>query len=171
MRDTLAPPILLLSVVAFTTGCARDEATYPSLAPRAAERLGFAEPTVAPPVPVTVDPALDTRLAGFAERLAAIVRGFDGDAARAKRAADVAGSTTVGSEAWVAAQTALASLDDWRAQAGGLASEIDDAARERAATIGTAYPPLDALRTQADAAATRQGEIIATIGATLPTPR
>ena len=166
MRTALPLIVLLLSA-----GCARDDAVFPSLAPRAAEGQGFAEPKVTPPPPVTADPALDAQLSGFGTRLDTISKGFDADAARATRASDTASARTVGSEAWIAAQTALASLDDWRAQAGGLASEVDGAARERAETVGTAYPPLDTLRTRTDAEAARQGAVIARIAATLPTPR
>ena len=166
MRTPLPLIVLLLSA-----GCTRDDTIYPSLAPRAVEGRGFAEPAVTPPPPVTADPALDARLAAFGGRLDAIVKGFDADAARATRASDVAGARTVGSEAWIAAQTALASLDDWRAQAGGLASEVDAAARDRTATVGTAYPALDALRDRTDAETTRQAAIIAPIAAKVPTPR
>ena len=166
MRTPLPLIVLLLSA-----GCTRDDAIYPSLAPRAVEGRGFGEPAVTPPPPLTADPALDARLMAFGARLDAIVKGFDADAARTTRASGIAGARSVGSEAWIAAQTALAALDDWRAQAGGLASEVDAAARDRAATVGTAYPTLDALRNRTDAEATRQDAVIATIAATLPTPR
>lgn len=166
MRTIPSVIVLLLSA-----GCARDDTAFPSLAPRAVEGQGFAEPAMTPPPPVTTDPALDARLTGFRTRLDAVVAGFDADAARARRASAAVGARTVGGEAWIAAQTALASLDDWRAQADGLASEVDAVVRERAATVGTAYPPLDALRMRTEAEAARQGAVIATIGATLPTPR
>lgn len=150
-------------------GCASDDASYPSLAPRAAEGRGFAEPAVAPPAPVVADPALDARLATLGGRLNTVVKGFDADAARAERAVAVRGAATPGSEAWVAAQSALAALDDWRAQAGEVATEVDAAARERAETAGTPYPPLDALRQRAEAETERQAAAIATLSARAPT--
>lgn len=162
----LLPAILAVALA----GCARDETAYPSLAPRAAERQGFAEPAVTPPAPLVADPALDARLAEIGGRLDAVAKGYDADAARAERAAGVAGARTVGSEAWIAAQTALAALDDWRAQAGGIAVELADLARERAGTVGTPYPALETLRTRAEAEAARQAAGIATLGARLPTP-
>lgn len=161
----LAPALLAL-----LGGCARDDADYPSLAVRAAERQGFAEPAVAPPAPLVADPALDARLMDAGGRLDAIVKGYDADAARARAAAGRAGAKTVGSDAWVAAQGALAALGDWRAQAGGLASELDTLARERGETVGTAYPALDALGARADAESTREAAEIAVIEAALPTP-
>lgn len=163
-------PRFCLLAVALLSGCARDDATYPSLAQRAVEGRGFAEPDVAPPAPVVADPALDARLMALAARLSAIVKGYDADAARADLAAGAAGARSTGSEAWIAAQTALAALDDWRAQAGGLASELDDATRERAETAGTPYPALDALHARAESETAREAAGIATIGAKLPTP-
>lgn len=165
MRLTL----LALSVL-LLAGCARDEASFPSLAPRAAEGRGFAEPAVPPqPTPVP-DPALDARLASWGSRLEAIATGFDRDAARASDAAAAAGARSVGSEAWLTAQSALALLDDWRAQASGLVAELDETAREREAGGGTPYPALEALRTRADGEATRMAETIGSIAARLPAP-
>lgn len=158
-----------LFAAAMLAGCAREDAAYPSLAVRAAERQGFAEPAVAPPAPLVADPALDARLAELAGRLNAIVKGYDADAARARAAVGSSGARKVGSEGWIAAQGALAALDDWRAQAGGLASELDALARERAETIGAAYPALDALRQRADAESTREAAEIEAIGSALPT--
>lgn len=163
----IALPLLALVLLA---GCARDEGTYPSLAPRGAERQGFEEPAVAPPPPMVADPVLDAQVAASGARLDAVVKGFDADAARAKKAASAGGARIVGNDAWIAAQGALAALDDWRAQAGGLASELDTAARERADAVGTPYPALEALRARAEAEAVRESTTIAAIGATLPTP-
>jgi hypothetical protein len=76
----------------------------------------------------------------------------------------------VGSEAWLTAQSALAALDDWRGQASGLAAEVDDAARERTAAIGTPYPALEALQTRAEREVARIADSAAAIAASLPTP-
>ena len=161
---------LLLLAPTLLIGCARDDAAYPSLAPRAAEKQGFAEPVVAAPAPVAADPALDARLHEIGGKLDAMVRGYDADAARAERAAGVAGARTVGGEAWLNAQAALAALDDWRAQASGLTTDLDTLAGERIGTAGQPYPPLDALRARAAAEAEREGAGIAALSARLPTP-
>lgn len=159
-----------LLAILLLAGCARDDAGAPSLAPRAAERIGFDEPTVAAPAPVVADPALDARLREFGGKLDAVMKGFDADAARATRTAAAAGTRTVGSEAWLTAQTALAVLDDWRAQASGLATDLEVLASDRIGTAGQPYPALDALRARASAEAERESAGIAAIGAKLPTP-
>ena len=161
-----AAPLILLLIA----GCAREQAAYPSLAPRAAEGRGFAEPVVThPPAPVA-DPALEARLATWTRTLAELARNFDQSAARARTAAAAAGARSVGSEAWLTAQTALAALDDVRSQASGLAAEVDEAAREQVATQGVPLPALGSLRTRAEAEAVRQGDAIAAIAASLPVP-
>ena len=162
----IAPLVVALSLSACAT--TRDDG-YPSLAPRAAERAGFDEPAVAPPASVVADAALDARLAEIGGKVTTIAKGFDADAAVATRAAGSAGARTVGSEAWLTAQTALAALDDWRAQASSLTSDLETLAGERSARVGTAYPALDALRAKAAAEADREAAAIATLSARLPT--
>lgn len=162
----LIPPIAVPLLLA---GCATaDEGGYPSLGPRAVERTGFEEPAVAAPAPVTADPALDAKLAEVAGRLDAVAKGYATDAGRAEAAARVAGARTVGSEAWLTAQTALAALDDWRAQASGLTTDLEALAGEREGSVGTPYPALDALRTRAAAEADREAAGIASLSARLP---
>lgn len=162
--NRLIPAFALLLLA----GCARDETTYPSLAPRAVEKLGFAEPEAPPPAAVAPDPALDRTIAAKESALAAIVRGFDGDAARAERMAAAAKGRAVGSDAWLEAQTALAALDDWRAQATALVTDLDTLAADRAATLAPDYPALAGLRTRAQAEAARQSAAIARLTASLP---
>lgn len=159
----------LLAVLTLA-GCAADRAGYPSLSTRAAEKTGFDEPAIAAPAPVVADPALDARLIALRTMLATVTKGYDADAARAARAAAVPGTRTVGSDAWLTAQTALATLDDWRAQASELASDLEGLADERVASAGTPYPALDALRDRAAAEAERQSVGIAALSAKLPMP-
>ena len=167
-----AAPVLLVAALAASllAGCAQDTIAYPSLAPRATEKRGFDEPDVPAPAPAVADPALDARLQPLATQLDAIAQGFARDEARAGAAAGAAGSHVVGTEGWIAAQTALAALDDWRSQASSLATDLDTLGGERAATAGTAYPPLEALRARATAEAEREATAIATTGARLPSP-
>ena len=132
----LAPALILL-----LAGCAQDTRSYPSLAVRPAESTGFAEPEVVQAV-AAPDPALDAGIAALTVRLAEITRGYGAASASAERLAGAGGARSVGSEAWLSAQSALAELDDWRAQTTALAGEADALAVTRA---GTGLPPYPAL--------------------------
>ncbi len=163
---TLAPAALLIAA-SVLGGCARDATNYPSLAPRPIEKLGFAEPEV-PVVAVQPDPALDTRIAAAGATLDRLTKGFDTDAQKATAAASRAKGQAVGSDAWLDAQTALAALDDWRAQTSSLLTDVDAMATDRAATLAPAYPTLTALRERTVAASERQSATIDRIQASLP---
>ena len=163
MKQTLP---LLVGLLALT-GCAQDTTAYPSLGQRPVEKLGFGEPEVKPVV-ATPDPALDAEIATFATRLVAIAAGFDKDARATDAAAKAARGDAVGSEAWLTAQTALAGLDDWRAQSSALVGDIEGRATDRAAALQPDYPALSALRDKAQAENDRQGATISRIQTTLP---
>ena len=160
-------PLSPLLFVTLLAGCAGEQASFPSLAPRPAEKLGFAEPETTPLV-AAPDPALDAKLAQAGGKLDGIVKGFDRDAAIATRAAAAAKGQPAGSEAWLTAQTALATLDDWRSQASALTSDVEELALERAAQLQPAYPALAALQARARAEADRQGDTIRRIQDSLP---
>ena len=157
-----------LLILPFLAACVRDDASYPSLAERPAEKRGFAEPEAAPPAPVVADPALDARIAALRRTLETIASGSDRDAARAEAAAGRAGARTVGSDAWLDAQTALAGLDDWRAQAAETASDVEQLAGERAAALAPPYPALENLQRDAAAQVTRLDTRIRAAAARLP---
>lgn len=163
----MTKPLIPLVMAVTLAGCAADRSTYPSLAPRPIEKLGFAEPA-ATPVTVQPDPALDGDVATAAARLDAIAKGFDRDAAAAADKAAAAQGQAVGSDAWLAAQTALTSLDDWHAQSGAVVSDLEQRALDRAAALQPAYPALDALTTRAHAEADRQATRIHMLEASLP---
>lgn len=158
-----------LLILPLLAACTRDDARYPSLAERPAEKRGFAEPEAAPPVAVVADPALDARVAALRRTLEGIISGFDRDAARGEAAAGRAGARTVGSDAWLDAQTTLAELDDWRAQAAELATDAEQLAGERAATLAAPYPALEALERDAGGQVERIDARIRTLSARLPT--
>jgi hypothetical protein len=160
----LSFPLLLGFLLA---GCAQERASYPSLAPRAVEKLGFGEPETAPLV-ATADPELDARIKDEGATLDRVVAGFDRDAAVAIRGAAAAKGKPVGSEAWLTAQTQLATLDDWRAQLSAAATEIEQLALDRAAALQPVYPALDALQERARAEAERQDTTIRRIQGSLP---
>lgn len=164
----IRPFLPLATSLALLAGCAGDAGTYPSLAPRPIEKLGFAEPEAPAPVAAAPDPALDTAIAAIAERLDTVTAGFGGDAAKAEAGARRAKGQPVGSDAWLDAQSALAGLDDWRAQASAIVTDVDQLASDRAATLAPDYPALAPLRARAQDEADRQGATIARLQASLP---
>lgn len=149
-------------------GCARDTNTYPSLAERPVEKLGFAEPEAPAPEPLRPDPALDAKITDLSKRLDVVARRFDGDLSRAETLARAARGQSVGSDAWLDAQTALATLDDWRAQASSLTVDAEQLISERAARLAPVYPALAAVRDAASAETRRQDEAIRRVQAALP---
>lgn len=157
----LASAILLLVLA---PGCARDDRAYPSLAPRAVEALGFAEPETKQP-DVSPDPTLDTKIAEQRQSLARVAKGFTAAAAAAEATAGRAKGQAVGTDAWLDAQSRLAELDDWRAQASALVTDTDQMIADRAAALAPIYSPLATLRDEAVAEATRQSQAIARIEA------
>ena len=159
-RLLAALPLLL------ACGCAARDDGYPSLAPRAVEKQGFEEPQ-AQPTPVAADPALDRQVAELTGRLDTIAKGFASAADEAERKASLARGKAAGSDPWLEAQTALAALDDWRAQASALGTDIEQIAITRAATLAPAYPALTALGDRAEAEAGRQSKTIARLQAML----
>lgn len=158
MRTPAAQAALSLAIL-LLGGCAAEKGDYPSLAPRPIEKLGFAEPVVTPVV-ATADPALDAKLKDLAVRLDTIAKGFAGDAEKAQGVVGAAKGQPAGSERWIAAQTALATLDDWRAQASALVSDVEQLAIARAETLAPDYPGITALRDRAHTEADAEGATI-----------
>ena len=155
------------ALVLATGACTEDPNTYPSLGTRPVEKLGFAEPEVKAAV-AQPDPALDKDIAAISGKLDAIATGFARDAAKAETLARSARGAAVGSEAWITAQTALAGLDDWRAQSSALVTDIETLATDRAAKLQLDYPALATIRTKAQAETDRQSATISRIQASMP---
>ncbi|WP_230481678.1 hypothetical protein [Sphingomonas sp. Leaf21] len=145
-----------------------DRTPYPSLAVRPVEKQGFAEPVVKP-VELRPDPALDRDIAGITDRLGTVEGEFTTAHDRAEASARAARGQRVGSDAWLAAQTDLATLDEIRARTSALLTEIDDRAIARAAELKPDYPALTKLRARAAAISERQAAQISALTASLPT--
>jgi hypothetical protein len=159
--------VVSASLLFLLAACAGgDEGSFPSLAPRAAEKQGFAEPETAAPV-ATPDPALDRQLAEVRSQLDAVRARFDEQLAAAERRARAAAGQAAGSEAWIAAQTALAELDGVRADASAVATDAEQLAIARAATLAPAYPDLDAAQERARGEVEREDAAIRRLTATL----
>lgn len=137
--------------------CAGDKGPYPSLAPRPAEKIGFEEPPAPVPEAVRADSALDQKLATTRSDLAAAAGAFEDAAGNAERLTKAARGAAVGSERWIAAQSALAGLDTMRADLTSIVTTLDGYAIDRAAKLESEYPTLQALRAEA----TRQAEVAA----------
>ena len=90
------------------------------------------------------------------------------DAARVERASQARGARTIGSDAWLDAQTGLATLDQRRAETNAIVSDLAEAGSARAATLARPYPALEALEARAEAEASRQGAALGRLQAALP---
>lgn len=163
MKQTLPLIVCLLAIA----GCSRDTAGYPSLGARPVEKLGFGEPEVKAAVAVP-DPALDGDIARLTAQLDGMATGFARDARTTEAAARAARGGAVGSEAWLTAQTALAGLDDWRAQSSALVGDIEQRATDRAAKLEPEYPALATLRDKAQAENDLEGATIKRLQTMLP---
>lgn len=162
-----AAPLALSALLLLLGACTKERTDAPSLARRPVESHGFDEPAPRPAQPVRADPALDTAITGWTTRLRTIATGFDRDAERATAAATRARGAAAGSEAWITAQTALATLDDWRAQATAVASDVEVRAGDRAATLAPPYPALTRLQQAASAEVERQDALIRRLTASI----
>ncbi|KTT74677.1 hypothetical protein [Sphingomonas endophytica] len=153
-------PLFPLVLLTLATACAADPTVYPSLAPRPVEKLGFEEPAPPPPPPAVADPALDTRLAALRATAGAAARDFDRAAERAATLATAARGAAVGSDRWIAAQTAIAELDALRSAYGDTVGELDELASARAQALQPGYAPLErALATARETAAAQSRRI------------
>jgi len=133
----LALPIGLLAA------CTTPDGGYPSLLPRPIESRDDAEPVRPDPV-ATPDSSLDARIAQRREAAAAATKRFQAAAITAESRVAVARGVAAGSEAWVAAQTALADLDAIRGETVQLVTDLEQEASARALAGTPAYPALNA---------------------------
>lgn len=147
--------------------CATESIPAPSLLPRAIETRSDAEPSR--PLPAaTQDAALDTQIAQLEARRKKASDEF-ADADRTATARLAAGArASVGSDAWLDAQTALAALDAPRAELLSVLTELEQMASARVAAGQPPYPALDAARIDADAELDRVTAIIAERRSRLP---
>lgn len=160
--------VLVLTIAPSLAGCAAQPSTrYPSLLPRAIESRSDAEPEVV--IPVTeADPATDLTLADLRKTLDQTGAAFAAAAETAERLTTAAHRDKVGGERWIAAQTALATLDGYRATTSSTLTDIDALALARLADGKPEYPAITSLHNAAQAAFDAQSARIAAIAARLP---
>jgi hypothetical protein len=113
------------------------------LLPRPIESRDDGEPVRPDPV-AAPDSALDARIAQKRAKAADAAKRFQTAAAAAESRVAVARGVAMGSEAWVAAQIALADLDAVRGETVELVTELEQEASARAQAGTPAYPTLDA---------------------------
>ncbi|MDQ1674838.1 MAG: hypothetical protein QOC98_3400 [Frankiaceae bacterium] len=136
-------------------GCV-SQGTYPSLAPRPAEREDWTEePVHAAPV-VADDAALGARIAALRAQAREGGRAFDADLPATERATAHPGAE--GSDSWIEAQQAISRLEASRARTTDAVTELHQLrlARGGAPTSAADLAALDAAIGEADAMAERQ---------------
>lgn len=161
-------PLLALAALPLIAACAADPTVYPSLAPRAIEKLGFEEPAPPPPAPAQPDPTLDVRIATIVGKRTTAAQEFDRAAQVAVTKARAAKGAKVGSDRWIDAQTAIAELDALRGATADAIGALEDLAAQRALALKPAYPPLDRALADARAASQAQTARIDALAGSLP---
>jgi len=121
--------LLLAATLPLALGaCSAGMAGYPSLAQRPAERAYATVPPAAPapaPVAATPDPAVIARLARLRSDAERAHQAFVRQAEEAERLAGAPLARQVGSEAWAAANTAVAALSAARSQTAVPLADLD----------------------------------------------
>jgi hypothetical protein len=157
----------LLLIVLLTAGCVEATDKYPSLAARPIESRSDAE-TVTPAPDAAPDAALDAQVTTIGAQLAKIDTDFTAVAVRADTAARSRGAQAIGSDQWLAAQSALAEMDGLHGDSLGIVSDVERLVTDRGDAALPPYPSLDALRgkaqDQADAEAAKVAAIKALLG-------
>ena len=158
---------LSLSLFILAAGCTEAPGVYPSLAKRPIESRPDTPPE--PPAPETAkpDPALDAQIRTLLAQLAKADSDFADAAAKVERAAAVSGSRTVGSDAWIGAQAALADLEMRRGDSQSVLTDLERLVTDRGVAGEPPYPALDAARAKAQAQADAQNARLSAVKARL----
>jgi hypothetical protein len=121
--------LLLIPMLACAAGCV-PEGSFPSLAPRAVERLSADEP-LRIQAAVPADPALAAQVGLLLARARQGQAEFQAGLPAAR--AGVARAGAAGSDSWVEAQQAVSRLEGARAETAAALTELDSLSIERAA--------------------------------------
>ena len=157
---------LLVSLA--VAGCAaQPSGRYPSLLPRAIESRSDAEPEVVVAL-AEPDSTVDAALPDLRRTIETTIADFAKAAQTADRLASAAQGDSVGGDRWIAAQTALAELDGYRATLSAAVTDLDTLALNRAAEGKPEYPALTALRATAQAGLDEQAIRITALSNRLP---
>ena len=157
----------LLVALAASSCAAQTAGRFPSLLPRAIETRSDAEPEVVIALSEP-DPTIDAALPELRTTVDTTIADFAKAAKIADRLASAARGDAVGGERWIAAQTALAELDGYRATLSSALTDLDALALNHAAEGKPDYSALTALHDTAQTALDAQSARIAAISAALP---
>ncbi|SCW88786.1 hypothetical protein SAMN02927924_03696 [Sphingobium faniae] len=125
---------LLTSIALFLSGCAGTQQGYPSLAKRAIEGAPMAE-VAPPPAPATPDAALKAQVEKLSVQAQAGRTAFDQAYPAADRATQAARGAAVSSDAWVAAQVTISTLETARNDSVSALASLDTLYVERSNAI------------------------------------
>lgn len=167
----------LPSLALFATGCATVPAEgggYPSLARRPMEIRG-AEQASGAGAAVSADPAVDAAVMRFSAQSAVGAAAFDSGYDGARRLVGAASGAAVSSEAWVAAQAAITTLESGRNDSVSALASLDTLYVERAQAIADGkaaggIDAIDAARAGALAAVDSQNDRLDALKAMLTQP-
>ncbi|MBW4330825.1 hypothetical protein KY084_08035 [Stakelama sp. CBK3Z-3] len=162
-------PLLVLAALALTSACATRQDDFPSLLPRDIERPDTPVPTPSL-TPVAPDAALDAQIAAKQEAFDQAVAVFDAAAKRARPLATRAHNAAIGSDAWIAAQTALADLDTARSALLIPLADLEGLAIDRAQAGKQPYPALEEALETTEAADANRADTLDNIDALVPAP-
>jgi hypothetical protein len=133
-----APALLPLISLGLACGCAPQNWTPPSLAPRAAEAIDPRIPVVRPMNDRPVNAALASRLAELVTQARVGDSAFRSQAEAAQRLAEAAGPKQ--SESWIAAQQALSAAIEARAPTATALGDIDTLGADKLQAQGGLAP-------------------------------
>lgn len=158
---------LALMLFLLTAGCVETPGAYPSLAKRPIESRSEAPPKATTPEPAKPDPALDARIRDLTAQLTQADSGFTPTIEQVERAAAAPGSRTVGSNAWLNAQTSLADLEARQNDSLSILTEFERMVTDRGVAGEVPYPALDSARAKAQAQVDAQSGRVAAVRAKL----
>lgn len=144
MRRVLSSLFSLAWLLPLASPAPAQRSGYPSLAPRAVEsRDRESEVKQEPLVPAAPDAALGREVAALAERARTAAAAFDGLVGTTVARVDAAGSSGVGTEAWVVAEQAISALQAARYDSVAALATLDTLYAQRAANEDVARAAAD----------------------------
>ncbi|WCT72844.1 hypothetical protein PQ455_14545 [Sphingomonas naphthae] len=166
------PVLGLVALPLLLVGCSGPIGNAPSLAPRPIEKTADVDAPIAGPVaeatPAAADPAIVAKIEAALKAADAGQRAFAAEEAKATAAVDRAKGQPVGSDAWVAAQTALSGLQSARGGVQDAAQQIDALREAHPNATDADLAAIEEAAEKVTAIATAAGDTVSTLTARLP---